>query len=124
MRSNFERQLARKLKGCDYEPAEHVKPYTYQSTYLPDFVPKQEPNILIEAKGNFRTRQEASKYIAVRDCHPDIEIVFVFMNPNTPMPNSRKRRDGTRFSMAEWADKNGFLWYTIKTIPKRWCKRC
>ena len=123
MRSKFERQLARKLRGCTYEPKEHTKSYTYESTYLPDFVPKDNPNILIEAKGFFKTSQEARKYIAVRDCHPDIEIVFVFMNPNTPMPNSRKRRDGTRYSMAEWADKNGFTYYTIRTLPKEWCRK-
>lgn len=123
MRSKFEREVARILKGCDYEPKEHIKEYVYESTYLPDFVPRSEPNILIEAKGNFRTGQEARKYVAIQKCNPDIEIVFVFMNPNTPMPNSRKRRDGTRYSMAEWADRNNFRWYTKKTLPKAWRKK-
>ena len=49
--------------------------------------------------------------------------MFVFYDPNIPMPGSRVRVDGTKFSMAEWADKNGFEHYTIKTLPVRWCKR-
>ena len=123
MRSKFEVQLSKLLKDCWYEPKDFIKEYTMSSTYLPDFVPKSNPNILIEAKGAFRTRQEAAKYLAVRECNPDIEIVFVFMNPRTPMPQATKRRDGTKFSMAEWADKNGFRWFTLKTLPKEWKKR-
>lgn len=123
MRSKFEARLARKLKGCWYEPEEFIMPYMYEAHYLPDFVPKTEGNILIEAKGRFRSRAEVRKYIAVRDSNPDIELVFVFMEPKTPMPGARKRKDGTRFSMAEWADRNNFRWFTEKNLPTRWCKR-
>lgn len=125
MRSKFEVSLSKKLKGCDYEPEESILKYQLKpSHYLPDFVPKREKNVIIEAKGRFRTRLEAQKYLAIRDCNPDITLVFVFMDPGTPMPGARKRKDGTRFSMAEWADKNDITWYTIKTLPKRWCQRC
>lgn len=122
-RSKFEGRLGRKMKGCDYEPEDLIQEYTMEGTYLPDFVPKADDSILIEAKGFFRTRQEASKYIAVQKCNPDIEVVFIFGDPKTPMPNSRKRRNGTRYSMAEWADKNGFRWFTYDTLPKEWCKK-
>lgn len=123
MRSKFEVALAKKLKGCYYEPKEYIQEYFISGTYLPDFVPKNESNILIEAKGRFRTRTESNKYIAVREKNPDITIVFVFYDPSKPMPGARKRKDGTRFSMAEWAEKNNFEYYTIKTLPTRWCKR-
>jgi len=122
MRSQFEVCLSKKLKKCWYEPKEHIKSYAIESLYIPDFVPKRDPSILIEAKGRFRTRAEANKYIAVRDRHEDIEVVFVFYNPDTPMPNARKRKDGTKFTMAEWADKNGFRYFTIDNLPKEWCK--
>ena len=123
MRSKFEVALSRKLKNCLYEPKEHIKEYTTTGTYLPDFVPKNENNVLIEAKGRFRTRQEANKYIAVREGHPGIIVVFVFYDPDKPMPGARKRKDGTRFTMAEWATKNNFDWYTLQTLPARWCRQ-
>jgi len=123
MRNDFERAVAKKLKNCEYEPKEYIKEYTLKGTYLPDFVPKNEDHILIEAKGRFRTRHEANKYIAVRKDNPGVTVVFIFYDPYKPMPGARKRKDGTRFSMAEWADKNEFDWYTIKTIPTRWCKK-
>ena len=123
MRSKFEVELSKKLKGCWYEPKDYIQSYRIPGEYLPDFVPKNEDNVLIEAKGRFRTRTEAKKYISVRDDNPEISVVFVFYDPDKPMPGARERADGTRFSMAEWADKNNFEWYTIKTLPKRWCKR-
>jgi len=122
LRSKFEVELSKKLKNCLYEPKKYIQQYYIPGEYLPDFVPKKEDNILIEAKGRFRTRQEAKKYIAVRDNNPEKTIVFVFYDPKKPMPGARKRKDGTRFSMAEWADKNGFDHYTIATLPERWCK--
>lgn len=123
-RSKFERKIGRRMKACAYEPEESVQEYTLSGKYLPDFVPKFDDSILIECKGFFRTRQEANKYIAVRECNPDVEVVFIFGDPKTPMPSARKRRDGTKFSMAEWADKNGFRHYTYDTIPKEWCRKC
>ena len=123
-RSKFEGKIGRKMKGCKYEPQESIKNYTLKGTYLPDFVPKDDEDILIEVKGFFRSKQEANKYLAVREDNPGVEIVFIFGDPKTPMPNSRKRRDGTRYSMSEWADKNEIRWYTYDTIPKEWCKKC
>jgi hypothetical protein len=32
----------------------------------------------------------------------------------------RKRADGTKFTMAEWADKNGFTYYTPQSLPNKW----
>lgn len=123
MRSKFERAVSRRLENCLYEPKEYIQNYTIRGTYLPDFVPKREDNVLIEVKGRFRTRQEANKYIAVREDNPEITIVFVFYDPDKPMPGARKRKDGSRFTMEEWATKNDFDWYTLKTLPSRWCRQ-
>ena len=48
------------------------------------------------------------------------ELVFLFADPQLPMPMAKKRKDGTKRSHAEWADANKFRWYTIATIPEEW----
>jgi len=118
-RSKFEEVLQKKLKNCDYEPTK-VK-YKWEAAYIPDFVPRSDPNILIEVKGRFRTSNEARKYVAVIESNPDKQIVFIFMRPDLPMPSAQRRKDGTKRTHAEWAESHGFLWYTIDTIPKEWC---
>lgn len=122
-RSKFESRCAAVLKGCEYEPEEHIKEYTEEHKYIPDFVPKRDSKVLIECKGRFRTRAEASKYIYVRQCNPDIDIVFIFMAPGKPMPGAQRRKKcGTKQTHAEWAEKNNFKWYTLNNIPEEWCK--
>ncbi len=96
------------LKGCLYEPFD--VPYVTHRKYKVDFVPSGT-NILIEAKGYFRVGDQA-KYKAIRDSNPDKELVFVFTNPNT------KVRKGAKLSMAQWAEKEGFRWFTESTCHK------
>ena len=36
------------------------------------------------------------------------------------MPAAKRRKDGTKRSHAEWADANGFKWYSVHNIPKKW----
>jgi len=36
------------------------------------------------------------------------------------MPFAQKRKDGSKRSHAEWADKNNFKWYTSDTLPENW----
>lgn len=115
----FEYDLHQKMKQCQYHTAKVS--YVQRRSYEPDFKYK---NILIEAKGRFRTRDEARKYVDVRDSlDPIFELVFIFMNPNTAMPGARRRADGSRFTMAEWADKHGFRYFTAETIPLEWSRK-
>ena len=118
--SNFERTLHEgPLKGCGFHPFR--VDYTIHRSYEPDFI---FGKTLLEAKGRFRDRQESAKYIHVRRCLPKgYELVFIFMNHNTPMPGSKRRRNGTRQSMGEWATKSGFTWYTPRTCPREWSKK-
>lgn len=95
-------------------------PYTVPKTYTPDFTHPNEPNTLIEVKGRFRDRGEASKYIHFRKSNPQYNIVFIFPNPRLKMPGARPRKDGTKQSHAEWADKNGFIWYSALNVPTRY----
>ena len=50
----------------------------------------------------------------------DCELVFLFSNPSAPMPNAKMRRDGTKRSHAEWAEKNKFRWFDKDNLPKKW----
>lgn len=43
--------------------------------------------------------------MAVRDNHPDINLVFIFNNPYKPV------RKGASMTMARWADLKGFQWF-------------
>jgi hypothetical protein len=96
--------------------------YTVSHTYTPDFViDKPSGKVLyVEAKGRFRTSSEAAKYIWVRgELTPEYEeLIFLFYKPETPMPNSKIRKDGTKLTHGEWAEKNGFRYFTEKTIKE------
>jgi len=118
--SNFERTLHEAgLKGCQFHPP-RVQ-YTIKREYEPDFLYRR---VMIEAKGRFRDRQESSKYIHIRKALPKgYKLVFVFMNHKTSMPGARRRKDGTRQSVGEWATKNGFIWYKPRTLPREWSKK-
>ena len=105
------------LKNCMYHT--EIVPYVQNKIYEPDFVIiKNCGTILIEAKGRFRDSEEARKYIDIRRSLIFDELVFLFYDPNTPMPRARRRKDGTKFTMAEWANKNNFRYYTVETITE------
>jgi len=84
--------------------------YTIFGRYLPDFVLPN--NIIIEAKGYFDVKARA-KMAAVKRCHPDLDIRFVFMDAN------KKLSKGSKNTYADWARKYGFL-FAEGTIPAKW----
>lgn len=123
----LEYDLYQKLRRCEYHP-DRID-YVQHKQYEPDFVyydDKEQIKTFIEVKGRFRDRAEAKKYVDVRsslqrsDIECVFELVFIFQNPNTAMPAARRRADGTRFTMADWAVKNGFTYYTPDTVPLEW----
>lgn len=118
-RSMFEKEGAAKHPALAYEP--YKLTYFVESSYTPDFS-NAAATFMLEYKGRFRTRTEARNYLAIRECNPDIELIFVFQNPRCPMPGAQQRSNGTKQTMAEWAKKNGFKWYTIHTLPKVYTK--
>ena len=86
--------------------------------YTPDFVSGDR---LLEAKGCFRDRNEANKYLHIKAS--GYNVCFIFQCPTTPLPWAKKRkRCGTKMNHAEWAEKNGFEWCDAKFIPKEWRK--
>jgi len=108
-RSGLENKFAEILKEHDVE--EH-----YEVTKIPYYVPQQEctykvdftlPNgILIETKGFFRNYQERRKYELLKEQYPNIDLRFVFDNP-------QKKLSGTK-TYADWAMKWGFKFCHIK----------
>ena len=88
--------------------------YTIDHTYHPDFSCKRQSGgtLFIESKGCFLESSEARKYLYIRDVLEDKdELVFIFSNPKAALPWSKKRKDGTKRTHAEWAEKNNFKYF-------------
>ena len=96
--------------------------YIIKKTYRVDFINTVSNKIiLLETKGRFWDHAEYSKYIWIRNALPLImELVFLFQKPYAPMPQAKKRKDGTKRTHAEWADTNNFRWYSEETLPEEW----
>ena len=96
-------------------------PYVSRHTYEPDFKKVVNGNVLyIEVKGRFRDNSEAQKYNFVREALPSgEELIFIFEDSNKAMPFAKKRKDGTKYTHGDWADKNNFRYYCNKKgLPK------
>ncbi len=111
-RSKFEEAIynaaKRSRKQLVHEP--HYVPYTLRGNYLVDFV---LPNgIHVEAKG-YLDAAACRKMLAVKASNPNLDIRFVFQNPNG------KRNKRAKLKNWEWAEKHGFRW-AAGTIPLSW----
>lgn len=103
------------MAGLEYEPKWATTPYVIKGkTYNPDFVSKDNPNILYEAKGRFRTHDEAKKYIHVLECHPHLKIRFIITDPTV------RAYPQTNMEMGAWLTKHGFEWCTEEDVPDEW----
>lgn len=81
-----------------------------QRKYTPDFV--LDNGIIIETKGRF-TVHDRMKHLYIKASRPDLDIRFVFSNPNV------KLYKGAKSTYADWCEKNGFL-YAKQLIPEDW----
>lgn len=106
----------------DWSIHAEVVQYTIDHTYHPDFIRIIDgKKILLEAKGRFWDHAEHSKYVWVKKYLPeDTELVFLFAEPTAPMPQAKRRKDGTKRTHSEWAESKGFRWYSSRSIPKDW----
>ena len=103
--------LARKGEVVAYEA--HKLKYTPPAktrTYTPDFILRN--GIVIETKGRFLTA-DRQKHKAIKAEHPDLEVRFVFSNPNTRI----SKQSSTTYAM--WCEQYGFK-YAAKLIPDAW----
>jgi hypothetical protein len=123
-RSGLEERFAAELKasGVDFsfeeEKIHYVKPEV-PAKYTPDFIvttrpdgtPRQKP-LIIETKGRFMS-DDRKKHLLIQKQHPDLDIRFVFSNPNS------KISKGAKSTYATWCEKNGFQ-YAKEHVPREW----
>ena len=101
-----------------WETIEYVVKHNYEADFVREFDGKI---VLLEAKGRFWDYAEYSKYIHVRNALPEyMELVFLFQKPFSPMPGAKVRKDKTKRTHAEWAEKNNFRWFSEETLPEEW----
>ena len=106
--------LEKREVSFEYEP--HVIQYSVERKYIPDILVN---GIYVEAKGYFR--QDAQRKMkAVKAQHSDLDIRFLFQRANYPIKGAKKRKDGSKMTCSEWADRNGFLWAEGEQIPEEW----
>jgi hypothetical protein len=102
LEQNFAKATPRKM--FEFEP--YALPYIMERKYTPDFV---HEHYLIECKGYFRVG-DTMKYKSIQKSHPDKELIFVFSDAN------KKLRKGSKMTMGQWCDKEGFAHFTLQTI--------
>lgn len=117
-RSKLEERFESILKDFDV-------PYEYEVTKLDYIIPESSHTYtvdwtilngkLIETKGYLSDHSERRKYVLLKEQHPNLDLRFVFDNPN-------KLCGGTKMSHAKWAEKYGFRYCSIKDTEqiKQW----
>lgn len=109
------KELAGKGKVILYEKVSLPFSYQVQRTYTPDFV-LPDKAMIIEVKGRFE-QDDRTKMLMVRKAYPDLDIRFVFDNPNTKI----SKRSQTTY--ATWCRKNGFPFCgRAEFPPAEWVK--
>ena len=95
--------------------------YIVEHKYEPDFTQTIDGvEYLLEAKGRFWDFPEYSKYVHIKKALPKhIELVFFFQKPFAPMPGAKVRKDKTKRTHAEWAETNGFRWFSEANLPEK-----
>lgn len=113
-RSGLEVELAKHLDaaGVDYLYEHSRIPYSKPAIYLADFTLKKQA-IVIEAKGAFDSSDRA-KMLRVKFEHPNLDIRFLFSNPNTRIGKLSK----TTYAM--WCDKHKFPYAKGPQLPEAW----
>ena len=103
------KQLKAKSKPIYYEPIsiEYTSPV---KKYRPDFI--LDNGIIIEVKGYFESK-DRSKHLRVKKQHPQLDIRFVFQNPQLRLSKASKT------TYAKWCEKHGFK-YSTALIPDSW----
>jgi len=106
-------------KSFSYESEKisYIQPQT-KHNYTPDFVlNKIDGNkMYIETKGRW-VKTDRLKFDLIFEQYPDIDIRFIFQNPNA------KLYKGSKTTYAQYCDKKGWRW-AKKEIPNDWLKEC
>lgn len=114
-RSGLEDKLAAQLKTAGVKATyeqhriKYVVPEKWH-TYTPDFILPN--NIIIEGKGVFDS-DDRKKHLLIKKQYPNLEIRFVFSNPN------QKLYKGSKTTYGDWCEKYDFE-YAKQYIPAEW----
>ena len=115
-RSGLEERTAKYLRSLKVKFTYEKMKIKWQDlrhrTYTPDFV--LDNGIIIETKGRF-IPSDRSKHLRIREQHPELDIRFVFSNPNARLYK------GSKSTYASWCEKYGFK-YAKEKIPVEWIK--
>lgn len=119
LEDNVNDMLKENGKSFSYESEKisYIQPQT-KHNYTPDFVlNKIDGNkMYIETKGRW-VKTDRLKFDLIFEQYPDIDIRFVFQNPNA------KLYKGSKTTYAQYCDKKGWRW-AKKEIPEDWLKEC
>lgn len=115
-RSKLEERVAKQLtqSGLEFSYESLKISYTVPqrpAKYTPDFI---VGDMVIEAKGRFRTAADRQKLLLVKEQYPELDLRLVFQNSNLPIYK------GSKTTYAQWAESNGFLYADKGTIPDTW----
>jgi hypothetical protein len=109
-RSRLEQRFEEILRDNDVK-------YKYEVTKISYIIPESshtytvdwtiDKKLLIETKGYLSDYSERRKYVLLKEQHPDLDLRFVFDNPN-------KLCGGTKMTHAKWAEKYEFTYCSIK----------
>lgn len=105
--SKAEYRVHQEFEGLTHHPKDKVE-YVIHHTYTADYL--TPTGHLLEVKG-YLAPEDRAKYIAIKRCHPEVNIVFLFTKPNETISKA------SRTTYGEWAKKCGFEWYTLETFP-------
>lgn len=114
-RSGLEERVAAQLEALEVPARYEQYKLNYEvpartATYTPDFV---LPNgIIIETKGRFVT-EDRKKHKLIKLSHPDLDIRFIFSNPNTKIGKKSKTTYGA------WCEQLGFKFAKL-FVPHEW----
>ena len=119
LEDNVNDMLIENNKSFSYESEKisYIQPQT-KHNYTPDFVlNKIDGNkMYVETKGRW-VKTDRLKFDLIFQQYPDIDIRFVFQNPNA------KLYKGSKTTYAQYCDKKGWRW-AKKEIPEEWLEIC
>lgn len=115
-RSGLEERVSSELTaaGVSFKYEEDVIRYVKPARaarYTPDFRILSN-GIIIETKGRFITA-DRQKHLLIKEQHPDIDIRFVFSNPEQRISKT------SRTTYADWCRKHGFK-FAKGSVPWEW----
>ena len=112
-RSGLEEKISKEIKEAGHTLRYENMKVSYQkpaSTYTPDFL--LDNGIVIETKGRF-VGADRTKHLLIKKQRPELDIRFVFNNPNAKLSKTSKTTYG------QWCDRHGFE-YSKGSIPAEW----